>query len=104
MLRRFLYALLLFLAILFVVSRLAEFEQIVNTLQLGAWYWLALAVAVQAAYLVNMAAAYQAVFRTVGVEQRLKDLLPLVIAAFACYLYLQRAGVREQPSRQPGVG
>jgi glycosyltransferase 2 family protein len=81
MLRRFLYALLLFLAIMFVVSRLAEFEQIVNTLRVGTWYWLALAVVVQAVYLVNMAAGYQAVFRAVGVEQKLKDLLPLVIAA-----------------------
>ncbi len=93
MLRRFLFALLLFLAILFVVSRLAEFGQIVNTLRLGAWYWLALAVAVQALYLVNVAAAYRAIFRAVGVEQRLEDLLPLVIAANFINVVTVSAGI-----------
>ena len=79
--RRFLYALLLFLAIAFAVSQLAEFEQIAATLRRGAWYWLALAIAVQAVYLVNLAAGYRAAFRTVGVEESLAAVLPLVVAA-----------------------
>lgn len=80
--RRFLYALLVLLAVGLVISQFAEFQHIVNTLRLGAWYWLAFAAAVQAVYLLNLAAIYRAAFRMVGVEERLSRLVPLVIAAF----------------------
>ncbi|MBI3360207.1 MAG: flippase-like domain-containing protein, partial [Chloroflexi bacterium] len=79
--RRFLYALLLLLAVALVISRFAEFQQIINTFRLGAWYWIAFAAAVHAVYLVNVTAGYRAAFRIVGVEERLVNLIPLVIAA-----------------------
>jgi uncharacterized protein (TIRG00374 family) len=79
--KRLLYVLLLTLAVVFVLSQLAEFEQIAATLRRGVWYWLALAAAVQAVYLVNLAAGYRAAFQTVGVHRPLSAILPLVVAA-----------------------
>ncbi len=79
--KRFIYVLIFLLAVVVIVTQLAEVGQIVDTLRRGLWYWLALAVGVQALYLVNLAAGYGAAFRTVGVEKKMSALLPLVIAA-----------------------
>jgi uncharacterized protein (TIRG00374 family) len=79
--KRFLYAVVLLLAVAIAITHFAEFEHIADTLRRGLWYWLALALAVEAAYFVNLAAFYRAAFRTVQIEERLPRLLVLALAA-----------------------
>ncbi len=79
--RRFLIALVLLLGLVFAVSRLTEVSDVLRTLRKGDWRWLALAVAVQAAWLLNVAASFRAIYRLLGVEEQIRRLVPLAAAA-----------------------
>jgi uncharacterized protein (TIRG00374 family) len=79
--RRFLIALVLLLGLVFVVSRLTEVSDVLHTLRKGDWRWLALAVGVQAAWLLNVAASFRAIYRLLGVEEQLHRLIPVAAAA-----------------------
>lgn len=76
--RRFLTALVLVLAIYLVFSRFAEAQEVVQTLQRGNIFWLALAMLTQLAWLVNVAEIYRFVYRLLGMEIPLPRLLLLV--------------------------
>ena len=79
--RKLLPALILLLALYLVLSRFAEVQLVATTLQRGHWYWIALAALVQFAWLVNLALTFRAVYRLLGMEMPLRELVPLVVAS-----------------------
>jgi glycosyltransferase 2 family protein len=79
--RKLVLALVLLIAVGFVISHYSSFEKFISVLQHGRPEWIGLAVAVQAAWLLNQAAQYQAVFRALNVERPMKTLVPLVLAS-----------------------
>ena len=79
--RRFLIALILLLAIYLVISRFTEVQQIVQTVQMGDWWWLGLGLLLQCAWLVNVALMYRAIYRLLDMDGSLAQLLPLAITS-----------------------
>jgi uncharacterized protein (TIRG00374 family) len=91
--RKFILALLLLLAVYFVITRFTEAQQVALTLQRGNWLWLLAAALVQLVWLVNVAASYRAIYRALGIEERIERLIPLVSAAFFVNLVAPVAGM-----------
>jgi len=79
--RRVLTVLVVLLAAYFAISRLSEVQQVAQTVERGNKLWLALALVLQAAWLVNTGLTLRAVYRLLGVPSSLRDLLPLVITS-----------------------
>jgi phosphatidylglycerol lysyltransferase len=79
--RRWLLWLLLILFVWVVVSRLTEIEKLLETLRQARWQWVLLAAMLQVLYYVLYTALYQSAFRTVEVESRLSELLPVMFAS-----------------------
>ena len=91
--RRFLTALVLVLAIYLIYSRFAEAQQVVETLQQGRFLWLGLAVLTQLAWLVSLAVNYRFVYRLLGMNSSLGELLPLVATSNFVNVVAPSAGV-----------
>ncbi len=91
--RRFLTALVLVLAIYLIYSRFAEAQQVAETLQQGHFLWLGLAVLTQLAWLVNVAVNYRFVYRLLGMDISLGQLLPLVASSNFVNVAAPSAGV-----------
>jgi uncharacterized protein (TIRG00374 family) len=72
-------ALLLLFTLGFILTRGAEVQQIAATLQRGDVRWISLALAIQFAWLVNVGASLRAIFRALGVGERLRDLIPMAM-------------------------
>jgi glycosyltransferase 2 family protein len=79
--RKFIFALVLLLAFVFLITRFTEVQGIVNILRAGAWYYIGLAVAVILLWLLNVGASYQAIYRIVGIEESKIRLLLLAATA-----------------------
>ena len=78
--RRLLFALILLLAVYLAISRFTEVQQVVETLQRGNGWWLVLALVLQVAWLVNIAATLRSIYRLLGLKTHLAHLLPLAIS------------------------
>ncbi len=76
--RRFFVALVLVLAIYLVFSRFAQAAQVWATLQQGNPFWLLLAGLTQLAWLVDVGETYRFVYRLLGMEISLRQVLLLV--------------------------
>ncbi len=79
--RKFLVAVVLLLAVYFLLTRAAEVEKVILTLERGDWRWLALAVGLHFAWLVNIAASFRAVYRLLGLREGIERLFVLALAA-----------------------
>lgn len=79
--RKFLVAIALLFGLYFVISRFAQLQEIINTLQRGTPRWLLLAIAVQGAWLLNVAASFRAIYRLLGIEEQIGHLLQVAAAA-----------------------
>ncbi len=79
--RRVLVTLVFLLALLLVLTNLAEVQDIVATLQRGDWRWLLMAVGVQLAWVVNVAACFRALYRLMAIEETVEHLVPVAAAA-----------------------
>src|SRR5688500_19741051 len=77
--RRVIPALILLLALYFIISRFTEVEQIVQTLQRSNPLWVGLAILVQMAWSVTIAFVYKYTYRLLGMESGVSHLLPLII-------------------------
>lgn len=91
--RKFLIALVMMAGIIFVITQLAELENIAKTVQRGALRYIFLAVIVQSIWLVNVAALYRAVYRALGIIEHLKDLILVAAAANFVNVVTPTAGV-----------
>jgi uncharacterized protein (TIRG00374 family) len=72
--RKFIVAIVLLLGTLFIFTRIAEVEAIAQTLQRGDWRFLLLALVVEAAWMVNIAASFRSVYQLLGLQEALDKL------------------------------
>ena len=79
--------------IFFVITQFAELENIVETVKRGKLGFLFIAVAVQFVWLVNVAALYRAIYRVLGIDEKLKDLILVAAAANFVNVVTPTAGV-----------
>jgi glycosyltransferase 2 family protein len=79
--RKFLFALVLLVGVIFIIARLAEVQAMYETLQRGDWRFLFLALLVQALWLFNVAASYCSIFSALHLKERFINLLPMSAAA-----------------------
>lgn len=79
--RRWLFWLLVVAFLVFVVSRLTEIGDLLDTLRRGRWEWVLAAVFAQVIYHVVYTGIFRSAFRVVRIESRVRDLLPVRFAA-----------------------
>ena len=79
--RKLIVALALLLGVLFILTRFAEFNQVLAALRRGNLLFLGLALFVQCAWIYNLSAFYQSVYRVLGIEENRSYLVKLVTAA-----------------------
>ncbi|MGD2157376.1 MAG: lysylphosphatidylglycerol synthase transmembrane domain-containing protein [Anaerolineales bacterium] len=79
--RKFFIALVILLGVIFIIARIAEVEAILETLQRGKWWVLTIALGVEGLWLVNVAASFQAIFKALGIKEKLSYLLVMASAA-----------------------
>ena len=79
--RRWLFWLLVIAFLVFVVSRLTELGDLIDTLSRGRWEWVLAAALAQVAYHVVYTGIYWSAFHVVNIESRVWDLLPVRLAA-----------------------
>lgn len=91
-LKRWLIWLLIITFLWLVISRIAEIENLANTLARGQWQWVWAAVFLQVIYYINLAALYRSAFDTVGVRARLQDLAPVTFASLFVNVAVPTAG------------
>jgi glycosyltransferase 2 family protein len=91
--RKFLFAVLLLLAVYFLLTRFAEVQQVVQTLQRGDLKWILLAVGLHFVWLVNIAACFRACYRLLGLEESIERLLLLSLGANFVNVIAPAAGV-----------
>jgi len=91
--RKFLFAVILFLTIIFIIGRIAEVESILNTLSTGKGRFLFLAILIELLLLIIIAATYKAIFRAMGVEETLGRLVLMAVAANFVNIVAPVAGI-----------
>jgi len=79
--RKFIFAVVLMLSIVFIIGQFAELQSLVETLQRGDWRYLGLALIIQTAWLMNLAASFLVVFQALGIEEKVENLLLIATAA-----------------------
>ncbi len=79
--KKLVIALVLLLAILFVISRFTEVQQLALVLKEGNFWFLGLAILIEAAWMVNLGATFQALFELLGIRQGMITLARLAIAS-----------------------
>ena len=91
--RRLVIALIILIGILFIITRIAEIEDILVTLQQGNWGYLALAAFVEGVWIVNVGAVFKAIYRTLGVKEKLGRLILLATAAIFVNIVAPSGGI-----------
>lgn len=91
--RKFLLALIILLGVVLVIGRSTELEAIFDTLRKGDWRFLFLALVVELAWLVNVAASYRAIYRAMGVNEKIGNLFLAATAANFVNVVAPTAGV-----------
>lgn len=79
--RKFIFALILLLAILFLIAGFAEVQKIAAILKSGEWVYMGLAVLVELVWLVNVGASYKTIYRIIGIKESRGRLLLLAATA-----------------------
>lgn len=79
--RKFIFAVVLMLGIWFIIGQFAELQSLVETLQRGDWRYLGLALVIQTAWLMNLAASFLAIFYSLGIEEKVENVLLIATAA-----------------------
>ncbi len=79
--RKLILLLLVLLGFIFLLSRFAELQQVVETLMSGDLRWLALGGLVHLAYLFNLAASFRAIYDALGVKESVVHMALVAAAA-----------------------
>lgn len=79
--RKFFIALVILAGVIFIIARIAQIEAILETLQRGKWWVFTIALGVQGLWLINVAASFQAIFKALGVKEKLSYSLIMASAA-----------------------
>ncbi len=72
--KTFFAALVLLLAFYFFLTRAADVEQVLLTLQRGDWGWITLALVVHAAWILNIGSHLRALYRLLGIDEKITRL------------------------------
>jgi uncharacterized protein (TIRG00374 family) len=79
--RKFIVAIVLLLGIIYITWRLAEVQAIVGTLRQGDWRFVILAFFLVGALTFNIAMSFRTIYRSIGLEVNVNNLIPVVVAA-----------------------
>ena len=79
--RKFLIATVMIIGVIFVIARAEELGNIFETVRHGEFHFLLIAVLTEGIWLVNVAALYRAIYRVLGIEERLPDMILASAAA-----------------------
>ena len=79
--RNLLYALILVLAVFFLLTHVSHIESVVETLQRGRSRWMLMAGMLELCWLVSQAMLYRATYRLLGLQVPLRRMIPLSAAA-----------------------
>ncbi len=79
--KKFVIAVVILLGILFIISRFTEVQQIALILKEGNFWYLGLAVLIEAVWVINLGASFQSLFGLLGIRQGILDFSRLAIAA-----------------------
>ena len=79
--RKFIFAVVLMLSIVFIIGQFAELQSLVETVQRGDWRYLGLALIIQTAWLLNLAASFLVIFQALGIDEKVENLLLIATAA-----------------------
>ena len=91
--RKFIFSLILFLGAAFVYLSFSELESIVHTLQHGNFWFILLALFVQAGWFLVVGLIYQALYRTLGMEDTVYKFSLLAASATFINIVTPSAGV-----------
>ena len=83
MIRKILYWLLIAAFLWFFVKYFGDIQNVLGTLRNGEWDWVAVAGLLQVFYYIIYARLYQATFHIVEWDLRIREILPLVLAALS---------------------
>ncbi len=79
--KKFLLALVFLLAIVFFIASFATIQQIASTLQTGKWYYVGLALGVEALWLWNVSLSYHSIYTLLGIQETRRRLFFLAAAS-----------------------
>jgi uncharacterized protein (TIRG00374 family) len=71
----------LLLGLLFIFLKIAELQTIVTTFEQGDWHFILLAVAVESIWMISVAVVYRLIYRSMGIDESISELLKLSTAA-----------------------
>jgi hypothetical protein len=91
--RNFIIAIALLLGFILVIARLTEIQNIAETVQRGIWWVLGLALFVEFLWTINCGASFRAIYRSMGIEERVGTLSLIVLAANFMNVVAPSAGV-----------
>jgi len=91
--RKFIIALVLFLAVAFVIFRFSEFKNIVNIIHHSNYRFLIAAVVVEGIWFYNSATDYAVLYRLVGLKQKASHLILVATAANFVNVIAPTAGI-----------
>lgn len=91
--RKFVIAIILLLGFIFIIAKLTEIQSIATTLQRGNWWFLGLALIVEILWFFNSGASFKAIYRAMGIEERVGTLALMYSAAGFINVVAPTAGV-----------
>jgi uncharacterized protein (TIRG00374 family) len=91
--RKLLIALVLMVGIMFILTQLAEIEDILHTLERGDWRFLGLAFLVEMTWLVNVGTSFRSIYRILDIPERHGRLILLAWAANFVNIVAPSAGI-----------
>jgi glycosyltransferase 2 family protein len=91
--RKFIFAIVLLLAVLYVIVQFSEVEAILDTFRRGDWRYLLLAVCLECLWLFNVAISYRYIFQITGIQEKMGKMLLLGAAANFANVVAPTAGM-----------
>jgi glycosyltransferase 2 family protein len=91
--RKIIIALVLFLAVVFVILRFSELKNILHTLNQSNYLFLIAAVVIELIWLYNSATDYGSIFRLVGIQEKSSHLVLVATAAFFVNVIAPSVGI-----------
>ena len=91
--RKFIFAIVLLLAVVYVIVQFSELQAILDTFRRGDWRYLLLAVCIEALWLFNVAFSYKYIFQITGIEEKMGKMLLLGAAANFANVIAPTAGM-----------
>jgi glycosyltransferase 2 family protein len=91
--RKFLFALVLLIGVLFIMARFAEVQAIVETLQRGDWRFILLAVGIVGLWFLAVGSSFYTVYSALGLDESMRRLIPIAAASNFVNIVAPSAGM-----------